>query len=42
MTSRQARELRDELIATIERHRAAAKPGNQYLVHVALAPLARD
>lgn len=42
MTSRQARALRDELIATIERHKAAADPGSQYLVQVALAPVPRD
>lgn len=42
MTSKQARELRDELLATIERHKAAADPGSQYLVQVALAPVPRD
>jgi hypothetical protein len=42
MSREQARELRDELVATIERHEAAAGHGSEYLVQVALAPPPRD
>jgi hypothetical protein len=42
MSTRQVRALRDELVATIERHMASAEPGGQYLVQLAIAPVPRD
>ncbi len=38
MSSAQARELRDELMATVKRHKAAASGGREYLVQVAVSP----
>jgi hypothetical protein len=39
MSPKLARELRDELLEVIDRYKAKAEPGRDYLIHIALVPL---
>lgn len=42
MSTKLAGELRDELLAVIDRYKAKAEPGRDYLIHVALVPVDRN